>query len=235
VALDIEHLRKRFENSPPPDLLQWALDQFGEKLVLVTSFQKEGMVLIDMVSRLRRPFRVATIDTGRLHEETYEFMDRVRKHYGLRLEVYFPDAEAVRKMVSMHGNNLFYYSVEARLQCCRVRKVEPLVRILDSARAWISGLRAEQWVTRRNVRQIELDAEHGGILKLNPLARWSDRQVEEYIRRHQVPIHPLYAKGYTSIGCAPCTRPVREGEHPRAGRWWWENGARKECGMHCSL
>ncbi len=235
MTFDIEPLLKRFRNSSPQELLEWALNQFGDELVLVTSFQKEGMVLIDTASRLNRPFRVATIDTGRLHEETHAFIDRVRKHYGLRLEVYFPDAEAVRRMVSEHGSNLFYYSIEARLQCCRFRKVEPLQRILKGARAWITGLRAEQWVTRRNIHRIERDAEHGGILKLNPLADWSEQQVDRYIRRYRVPIHPLYAEGYTSIGCAPCTRPVRKGEHPRAGRWWWEGDARKECGMHCSV
>ena len=228
-------LRQRMNGKTPQELIRMALDEFGDQLVFVTSFQKEGMILIDMASRLNTPFRVATIDTGRLHEETYAFMEQVKERYRLRLEIFYPEADEVREMVSRHGINLFYYNVEARLNCCRVRKVEPLKRILQNSRAWITGLRNGQSATRANVRKVELDEEHGGIFKLNPLADWSEKQVEQYLKDFNVPVHPLYNKGYSSIGCAPCTRPVKEGEHPRAGRWWWEEGNRKECGMHCRL
>jgi phosphoadenosine phosphosulfate reductase len=138
-------------------------------------------------------------------------------------------------MVDAKGLDLFRDSVENRLLCCQVRKVQPLLRRLDGLDAWITGLRREQWATRTNIRKVEIDHDHGAMVKLNPLAEWTARDVWTYLREHDVPIHPLYARGFTSIGCEPCTRAIEPGEEERAGRWWWESNAPKECGMHCSI
>jgi phosphoadenosine phosphosulfate reductase len=138
-------------------------------------------------------------------------------------------------MVARKGPNLFYESVENRLLCCNVRKVQPLTRHLATLDAWITGLRRDQWATRTNIRKVEIDHDHGAIVKLNPLAEWTEGEVWAYIRERDLPTHPLYAKGYTSIGCAPCTRAVAPGEASRAGRWWWETNAPKECGIHCAI
>jgi phosphoadenosine phosphosulfate reductase len=156
----------------------------------------------------------------------------VRRRYGIYDEVHLPDAREVEAMVRRAGPNLFYDSVEKRLSCCHVRKVLPLARALGGFDAWVSGVRRDQTQNRAGVPKVAIDPEHGGILKLNPLADWSWEQVEAYVRFHDVPEHPLYRRGYTSIGCAPCTRPVQIGEDRRAGRWWWEDGGQKECGLH---
>lgn len=217
----------------PEEALRWALDTFSPKIALASSFQAEDSVLINMMHRLRgADFRVFTLDTGRLNQETYDCMDAIRARYGVRVEVYFPDAAKVENMVRSHGLNLFYNSIEQRKLCCAVRKVEPLSRALKDLDAWITGLRREQGVTRGGVSKIERDDEHGGILKLNPLADWSYEDVWQYIRDNNVPFNRLHKLGYPSIGCAPCTRAVKPGEDLRAGRWWWENPETKECGLH---
>lgn len=192
------------------------------------------MVLLDMAWRIDPEVQVFTIDSGRLPQETLDLIDEVRERYSIRLEVLYPEADEVSEMVTEHGMNLFYRAKELRLQCCNVRKVRPLQRRLASLDAWISGLRRDQSQTRREVAEIEVDETHDGIIKLNPLSRWSHDQVQAYIDQHRVPRNALYAQGYTSIGCAPCTRATEPGEDPRAGRWWWEQGA-KECGLHYEL
>ena len=146
-----------------------------------------------------------------------------------------PDAGQLQRLVDRHGPNLFTRSVEQRLLCCNVRKVQPLTRYLAGIDAWVTGLRRDQWAGRTDIRKVEIDHDHGAIVKLNPLAEWTEDEVWDYLRENDVPVHPLYAKGYTSIGCAPCTRPVAVGEPKRAGRWWWESNAPKECGMHCAI
>jgi phosphoadenosine phosphosulfate reductase len=227
----------------PPDLeqadaetvLRWTLDKFSPKVALACSFQAEESVLIDMMHRLRgADFRTFTLDTGRLNQETYDCMDAIRDRYGISVEVYFPDAGRVEDMVRAHGLNLFYQSIEHRKLCCAVRKVEPLNRALKDLSAWMTGLRREQAVTRSAVGKIEVDKDHGGIFKINPLADWSQDAVWKYIRERNVPFNWLHTQGYPSIGCAPCTRPVKPGEDHRAGRWWWENLDTKECGLHVS-
>lgn len=217
------------------EVLKLAIRRFGERLVLVTSFQASGMVIIDLATRISKKVRVVTIDTGRLHEETYSFMDEVRKHYGIDIEIHFPDSHDVRKLVSERGMNLFYNDVDSRQACCEVRKVHPLERLLEDVDGWVTGLRKDQSAFRAEVDKIELDFKHGGILKFNPLAEWTEADVKAYSRKNKVPQHPLYAKGYPSIGCEPCTRPIKNGEDSRSGRWWWEQDARKECGIHCRL
>lgn len=214
-------------------VLKWALDTYHPRIALACSFQAESSVLIDMLYRLRGPaFRVFTLDTGRLNQETYDCMDAMRDRYGIKIEVIFPDAKRVEKMVREEGLNLFYRSVESRKLCCEIRKVEPLKRALKSLDAWMTGLRREQAPTRTDLLKVETDRNHGGIAKINPLIDWSHAQVWDYIREHNVPYNQLHDQGYPSIGCAPCTRAVKPGEDIRAGRWWWENLEAKECGLH---
>ena len=215
------------------ELLGWALERFRPRIALASSFGAEDVVLIDLLMELDPRARVFTLDTGRLHSETYALAQALRDRYGLAIDVFFPRTEALEAMVRAHGVNLFYASVENRKLCCGVRKVEPLGRALQGLDAWITGLRREQAVTRGRVRKVEIDADHGGILKLNPLADWSWDRVWGYIRDHAVPYNALHDAGFPSIGCAPCTRAVRPGEDLRAGRWWWEqDAAAKECGLH---
>jgi adenylyl-sulfate kinase len=220
----------RFEAASASDILTWAIDTFGDSFAIATSFQKEGMVILDLASRISAGIRVFTLDTGRLPDETYRMMETVRQRYGIPVEVVFPERDDVEQLVAFHGPNLFYSSVPARQRCCDVRKVRPMERKLETLKAWATGLRRDQSETRAAIPKVEYDP--AGRMKICPLADWSADQVEEYIARHDVPVHPLYANGYTSIGCAPCTRAVQPGESERAGRWWWEQDAKKECGIH---
>lgn len=219
----------------PETVIEWTLERWGARAGLCTSFQAEGMALLDMAWQIDPGVRVFTVDTGRLHQESYDFIQQVRDHYGIDIQVYFPDTLQVESMVQRHGPNLFYKSVPSRLSCCNVRKVEPIRRALDGLDAWITGLRRDQWASRANIRKIEIDHDHGGLAKISPLADWTLDEVWEYIEMYDVPTHPLYAQGYTSIGCAPCTRTTKPDEDPRAGRWWWETNAPKECGIHCPI
>jgi len=212
---------------PAADVVAWAIERYGDRLAISTSFQKEGMVLVDMAARLTQNIRVLTLDTGRLPEETYAMIETVRARYGIAVEMVAPDPGEVARMVARHGPNLFYEQVPLRMLCCQVRKVRPLERRLAELDAWMTGLRRKQNEERTEVRQVEEEARP---VKISPLAEWSDAQVEGYIRANDVPVHPLYASGYASIGCAPCTR-AGDG---RQGRWWWENDAGKECGIHFS-
>jgi thioredoxin-dependent adenylylsulfate APS reductase len=222
-----EHL----EHSQPQQILRWAIETFGDRLAFVTSFQNTGMVILDMAARISSSIRVITLDTGRLPEETHKMVDIVRERYGFQVETVFPDAAEVEAMVRLYGQNLFYRSTALRELCCEVRKVRPLERKLQEFAAWVTGLRRSQGGARAGLNKVE---EVNGRLKISPLADWTRDQVEAYLREHNVPQHPLYALGYTSIGCAPCTRPVADGEPERAGRWWWEQDAAKECGIHFS-
>jgi len=232
-AESVTELNDRFRDAGPEALLRWAIDTFSPRLGLASSFGAEDVVLIDMLSRLEPPTRIFTLDTGRLPAETYALMEAIRDRYGVSIEVYFPQAEAVETMVRGHGVNLFYKSVENRKLCCGVRKVEPLGRALRGLNAWITGLRRDQAVTRTRVEKVEVDRDHGGIIKLNPIADWSWDEVWAYIRANEIPYNALHDRGYPSIGCAPCTRAVQPGEDLRAGRWWWEGDpAAKECGLH---
>lgn len=223
------------ERLPAREILQWALETFQPRIALACSFQAEESVLIDMMHKLKGPnFRIFTLDTGRLNQETYNCMDAIRDRYGIPVEVFFPDAGKVEKMVRENGLNLFYKSVDARKMCCGIRKVEPLNRALKELGAWMTGLRREQAVTRASVQKVEIDRDHGGIAKINPLVDWSEKEVWDYIKENKVPYNKLHDMGYPSIGCAPCTRAIKPGEDIRAGRWWWENPETKECGLHVS-
>jgi len=220
---------RQIEGKSAPEILEWALATYSDRFAIATSFQKSGMVVLDLAARLGRPFRVFTLDTGRLPEETHRMAATVRERYGVTVEMVSPDADEVETMVKQHGPDLFYDGVEFRQLCCEMRKVRPLARKLRELDAWATGLRRGQSETRAAVRKAD---EVGGRIKISPVADWSSDQVEEYIHAHGVPVHPLYSQGYESIGCAPCTRPVEPGEDERAGRWWWERDAKKECGIH---
>jgi thioredoxin-dependent adenylylsulfate APS reductase len=217
------------------EILTWAIGKYHPKLALSASFgAPEGMVLLDMMHRIEPASRVFVIDTGRLPQAVYDLIDRVRERYDKTVEVVFPRAEEVQAMVSDHGMNLFYESLESRQLCCHVRKVEPLRRKLGTLSAYITGLRREQNVTRVDTPKVQIDEGHGGLVKVNPIADWSEEQVWQYARGHRIPVNRLHAKGYPSVGCEPCSRAVRPGEDPRAGRWWWEHPDTKECGLHAT-
>ena len=230
-CLDVEAVAARLERRPAEEVVAWAVGTFGDRFALVTAFQAEGMVILDLARRVDPAVRVITIDTGRLPQATHDFIDAVRARYDTGVEVVVPDAAAVAALVGRHGQNLFRRDVALRRLCCHVRKVEPLARALRGVQAWASGLRRDMSPARAGTAKAELDAAHGAV-KVNPLADWSREQVWAYVRAHQVPVHPLYGEGYTSIGCLPCTRPARPGEDERAGRWWWEAGGDRECGLH---
>jgi phosphoadenosine phosphosulfate reductase len=220
------------EAASPETILRWAASAFAPDIALASSFGAEDVVLIDMWWRIDRRVPVFTLDTGRLPEETYEVMDRIRERYGIGIATYLPAAEVVEALEREQGFYSFRRSVEERKHCCEVRKVEPLRRALAPLRAWVTGLRREQAPTRTGVAAVEWDGAYG-LVKVNPLAPWTEQQVWDYIREHNVPYNALHDRGYPSIGCAPCTRAIRLGEDIRAGRWWWEQDlAAKECGLH---
>ena len=219
------------EQMAAQDVVRLAHDRFRRRVALSSSFGAEDMVLIDMLMRVDPQARIVTLDTGRLPQETYNVMDATRERYGAAIEVFFPQADAVQAMVAEHGVNLFYHSVDLRKLCCGIRKTEPLKRALAGLEAWITGLRREQSVTRTAVHKIEWD-ESNQLIKVNPLADWTQDDVWKYIREHNVPYNALHDRGYPSIGCAPCTRAIQPGEDQRAGRWWWEHLETKECGLH---
>ncbi|MDN5753594.1 MAG: phosphoadenylyl-sulfate reductase [Nitrosospira sp.] len=199
--------------------------------VFANSFGAEDMVLTDVIARHYPGIEMFTLDTGRLPEETYRLMKEVADRYGIRVPVYFPEPAAVEAYVAQNGPNGFYDSVDLRKACCHMRKVEPLKRALRGKRAWITGLRRDQAPTRKNLAESEFDAENG-LQKFSPLLDWSLSDVWDYLKQFNVPYNALHDKGYTSIGCAPCTRAITPGEDVRAGRWWWENPEIKECGLH---
>ena len=200
--------------------------------VLASSFGAEDMVVLDLIARDGLAIGIFTLDTGRLPKETHALIAEVRHRYGLEIDVFSPWPGTVDAFVEQHGIDGFYEGVEQRKSCCAVRKVEPLARALSRKRGWITGLRRAQADSRAELAETALDPVHG-LWKFSPLADWSDEDVWTYLRANDVPYNALHDRGYASIGCEPCTRAVKKGEHPRAGRWWWEQeGARKECGLH---
>ncbi|MBI2891331.1 MAG: phosphoadenylyl-sulfate reductase [Nitrospirae bacterium] len=231
-AEEVRQLGREFDSKSALEILRWTLDRYHPQIALASSFGAEDVVVIDLMAKVVEKPRVFTLDTGRLHQETYDVMEWIRERYRIPIEVYFPNSGAVENMVREHGLNLFYHSIEARKMCCGIRKVEPLGRALGSLRGWITGLRREQSVTRGDVAAVEFDADHGGIVKVNPIIRWTRDEVWDHIKSNKIPYNALHDRGYPSIGCAPCTRAVQPGEDERAGRWWWERPDLKECGLH---
>ena len=234
MAMPAQLLEKaqEFETKGAEEVLRWALQTYHPRIALASSFGAEDVVLIDMMVKINPNARIFTLDTGRLNQETYDVMDRIREKYRIKIEVMFPKSDAVEQMVRAKGMNLFYDSIENRKECCGVRKVEPLNRALWDLDAWITGLRRQQSVTRTQVSKVEIDEAHNKMVKVNPLTDWTGDQVWDYIKKNGVPYNKLHDMGYPSIGCAPCTRAVKPGEDERAGRWWWENPETKECGLH---
>jgi phosphoadenosine phosphosulfate reductase len=216
----------------PEDALRWAYDTFGDKIAKASSFGAEDSVVTDMIIKISPKARFFTLDTGRLNQETYDVMEELSKKYNIKLEVMFPDTNEVQEMVRTKGINLFYESIENRKLCCEIRKVHPLNKILSTLDAWITGLRRDQNENRSKAKMVEIDDLHGGIIKVNPIIDWTWEQTLNYIKEHKIPYNKLLDKGYTSIGCEPCTRAIRPGEDLRAGRWWWESNTHKECGLH---
>ena len=212
--------------------IRWALGTFGRRAALSSSLSLEDQTVTQlMVAADKEDTRVFTLDTGRQFPETYELIDRTEMAYGIRIEVFFPDFQKVQEMVREHGINLFYDSIELRHLCCGIRKIEPLKRALDGVEVWITGLRRSQSVTRAHMQMVEYDTDDD-VLKLNPLLLWSEQDVKDYVRANAIPYNKLHDQGFPSIGCQPCTRAVRPGEDVRAGRWWWEDPDKRECGLH---
>lgn len=232
LSFDIGALNHELERASPQDILRRALALFGDGLVIASSFSVEDTALIDMAVALEPRVKVFTLDTGRLPEETYHVIDRVRARYRVEVVSYFPDTSAVERLVTLKGPSSFYDSVDNRKECCRIRKVEPLRRALAGKRAWATGLRREQSVTRKDLKPFELDEASGGLVKVSPLAAWSHDELWAYVKERNVPYNKLHDQGYPSIGCAPCTRAVGPDDDVRAGRWWWESPDSKECGLH---
>jgi phosphoadenosine phosphosulfate reductase len=234
--LEIGEIALDLDDQDPQDVVEWALETFNDRIAIVTALQADGMAVLDMAAKIKPDVRVITVDTGRLPQETYDFIDEVRAYYPkTQWDVLSPDNAEVEAMVQRRGVNLFRNSVEERMLCCQIRKVRPLVKALQGVDAWFTGLRRDQWASRAAIKKVELDHDHEGIVKINALADWEGDEVTAYNEENGVPVHPLYAKGYTSFGCAPCTRPIQLGENDRAGRWWWETGAPKVCGIHCPI
>ncbi len=200
-------------------------------VTFANSLGAEDMVLTDLIAKYQPDIAIFSLDTGRLPQETYDLMQEVRNHYTVPLTVYFPDSARIEAYVAQHGVNGFYDSVENRKACCYMRKVEPLKRALSGKRAWITGMRRDQAVTRGSLEVSSFDADHG-LQKFNPLLDWTNAEVWEYLRSYNAPYNKLHDRFYPSIGCAPCTRAVTPGEDIRSGRWWWESAEGKECGLH---
>ncbi len=230
TAEQIQQLNENLKT--PQDVLKWALDNLQSRIALASSFGAEDVVVIDMMLRINPKARIFTLDTGRLNQETYDIMDAIRDKYNVNIEVMFPDQSEVEQMVRVNGLNLFYQSIGNRKLCCGIRKVHSLKRMLSTLDGWITGVRADQTEVRSNANKIEIDLQHNGILKINPIIEWTWEQTWDYIKKNNVPYNKLHDKGFSSIGCEPCTRAIKPGEPLRAGRWWWESDSQKECGLH---
>lgn len=232
-SLDIiDALKTEYADKSPSEILELALNQNGE--IAISFSGAEDVVLIDMAYRLRKPFRVFSLDTGRLHPQTYQFLQKVREFYKIEIEICFPESTAVQDLVTKKG--LFSFFEDGHQECCGVRKVQPLRKKLATLDGWITGQRKDQSPTRNNVPIIEYDAGFSGenkqLIKYNPLANWTSQDVWNYIRMMEIPYNTLHEQGFVSIGCEPCTRPVLPNQHEREGRWWWEEATHKECGLH---
>ncbi|MDD5617239.1 MAG: phosphoadenylyl-sulfate reductase [Candidatus Methanoperedens sp.] len=231
MELNIEQLAKEYDNKAPQEIIDLALSKFSN--IAISFSGAEDVMLIDMAKRTGKKFRVFSLDTGRLHPETYQFLEEVRKVYNINIEVFFANRDATEKLVKEKG--LFSFYNDGHKECCDVRKVDPLKRALNTMDAWITGQRKDQSPgTRASVPVIQKDPTFGTgkLVKFNPLANWTSKQVWDYIRENDVPFNKLHEKGFVSIGCEPCTKPVLPGQHEREGRWWWEDATKKECGLH---
>jgi phosphoadenosine phosphosulfate reductase len=219
------------EKLPATEGLARVLGFFPGKPVFSTSFGAEDQAITHLIATASLSVQFFTLDTGRLFPETYSTWSATIEKYPVRIEAFYPDEEDIRQWVSANGPNAFYQSPELRKACCRIRKVDPLHQALKGASVWITGIRAAQSANRESLSILEWD-DHYGVVKYHPLLYWTDQEVWHFLQQHEVPVNPLHDKGFVSIGCAPCTRAIRPGEDFRAGRWWWEDNSRKECGLH---
>ena len=226
-----QELNRQFKNYSTKKLLEHFLKESKSSIALSSSFGAEDQVLTDMILKINKEAEIFTLDTGRLPYETYDVMDKTNLKYKTKISMYFPNNEDIEKLYQEQGINGFYESVENRKSCCYVRKIAPLKRALEGVDIWITGLRAEQSLTREDIQLFEYD-EGNKLIKLNPLISWSEKEVWEYIKKNSVPYNALHDEGYPSIGCAPCTRAVEKDADIRSGRWWWESPEHKECGLH---
>lgn len=229
----VEELNNILKGKSAEEVIGYCVELFKDKIALSSSLGAEDQVLTEMVVRTDPATRIFTLDTGRLFPETYDLIDRTNKKYNIHIETFFPDYKRVQQMVKEKGINLFYESKENRKLCCHIRKVEPLQRAFDGLDAWICGLRKDQSVTRFFSELVEWD-DANGLIKINPLINWREKDVWNYIHERDVPYNTLHDQNYPSIGCQPCTRAIKPGEDVRAGRWWWEEPEHKECGLHNS-
>ena len=228
---EIQELNKEFENQSPEKVLKYFIEKYKERICFASSLGAEDQVLTHMIAGISKSTKIFTLDTGRLFPETYSLIDATNKKYGIKINTYFPDYNKVQTMVNDKGINLFYDSLENRKECCNTRKIEPLKRAFDGMEVWICGLRSEQSVTRFTAKMIEWD-EQNKLIKLNPLVKWVEKHVWDFIKQNNIPYNELHDKGFPSIGCQPCTRAIEKGDDVRAGRWWWERPEQKECGLH---
>ena len=224
-------LKDKLINATPVETLQAIAAAYPGKVVFSTSFGWEDQVISHMIFKHNIPIRVFTLETGRLFTETYYVWNRTLEIYQKPILAYYPNQELLEEMVSTKGPNSFYDSVENRKQCCGIRKLEPLKRALSGNDVWITGIRAEQSLNRHDMHAIEWD-EQNNLIKYHPIFSWSLEEVKDYIKENNIPYNPLHDRGFPSIGCAPCTRAVQPGEDFRAGRWWWEDSSKRECGLH---
>ena len=226
-----ESLLDLVSNKTEVEALRSLTELFPGQIAFSSSLGYEDQVITDLILKNNLPIRIFTLDTGRLFEETYKTLQRTNKRYDTKLEVVFPKHDSVEKLLSEKGPYSFYDSVENRKECCFIRKVEPLNRALQGVKIWVTGIRAEQSGNRQEMPQIERDDAHD-LFKFHPILSWSFEKVKEYVKINNVPYNPLHDRGFVSIGCSPCTRAIQEGEDFRAGRWWWEDESKKECGLH---
>jgi phosphoadenosine phosphosulfate reductase len=231
VDADSGDINSAFAKAVRVDALLRRIAKEHSPAALASSFGAEDMLLADIILSAHLSIEIFSIDTGRLPQETYDLIARTRVHYGAEIKIYFPRHDLVEAYAREHGINAFYESIKLREACCEVRKVEPLSRALSGKKAWITGLRAEQSVFRSRLK-IEANDKDNGLKKFNPLLDWTEKEVWAYLREKQIPYNALHDRHYPSIGCAPCTRSVADGKDARSGRWWWEDSAKRECGLH---
>ena len=225
-----KELNEKLLDSSTKEIISYFVENFNN-VALSSSLGVEDQVLTDLLLNKDKNANIFTLDTGRLHPETYDVMDATNLKYQIKINVFFPQNQMVEELYQTQGINGHYESIDNRKRCCNIRKIEPLKRALGNVDIWITGLRASQSITRIDMPLVEYDAAFN-VIKVNPLIKWSETDVWDYIKENRVPYNKLHDKGFPSIGCAPCTRAIKEGEDVRAGRWWWENPEHKECGLH---
>nr|WP_199077604.1 phosphoadenylyl-sulfate reductase [Pedobacter sp. ASV19] len=226
-------IAKDIQGLDPVSSLQYFAQKYPGEITFSTSFGWEDQVITDLIFRNDIPIEVFTLETGRLFPETYYVWNRTLEIYKKKIHAYFPQAASLQAMVDQKGPSSFYESVENRKECCHIRKIEPLKRALSGKKIWVTGIRAEQSLNRHDMSNIEWD-EGNQLLKFHPVFNWTLEEIKVYIKKNNVVYNTLHDKGFPSIGCAPCTRAVRDGEDFRAGRWWWEDQSKKECGLHAT-